>query len=108
MNKLLGAIGAIAAATLALGACGSSSNSKPGEVNLWVVSGTDTLKPYVNSYNASHTDGKVKLREIPFTNFDTVTNQALQAKNGPDLVMVNSVTLGTFASKGQLADITKV
>src|SRR5262245_60330605 len=98
MNKLLGAIGALAAATLALGGCGSSgsSSSKPGELNLWVVSGTDTMKAYVDSFNASHTDIKVKLRQIEFTNYDTVLNQAFQAKNGPDLVMVNSVSLGTF------------
>jgi multiple sugar transport system substrate-binding protein len=108
MRRMLGALGAVTAVTLALSGCGSGGKSASNEVNLWVVSGTATLKPYVDSYNASHPDGQVKLREIQFTNYDSTLAQAFNAKNGPDLVMVNSVTLGTFAAKGQLSDITKV
>jgi len=108
MKKLLGAIGVVTTTALMLGGCSSGSSSSPNEVNLWVVSGTATLKPYIDKYNKSHTEGRVKLRQIPFSNYDTVLNQAFQAKNGPDLVAVNSVTLGTFASKGQLSDMSKV
>ncbi len=109
MKKLLGAVGAVASAALVLSGCGSSgSSSSPKEINFWTVEGTDSLKPYINSYNAAHPNGRVKVREIPFANYDAALNQAFQAKNGPDAVQVNSVTLGTFASKGQLADISKV
>jgi ABC-type glycerol-3-phosphate transport system substrate-binding protein len=90
-------------------ACGSSSGSggSPTEISLWAVE-NKTLKGYVDSYNSSHPNEKVKLREIQFANYDAALNQAFSAKSGPDLVLVNSVTLGTFASKGFLSDITKV
>src|SRR4051794_12079103 len=110
MKKLLGAITALTAG-LALSACGSGAGSGSGsatEVNFWAVEGNDNLKPYVDAYNKSHPNGRVKLREIPFANFDTALNQAFSAGSGPDLVFVNSVTLGTFASKGFLSDISKI
>lgn len=109
MKQLLRAIGAIAGASVALAGCGSSSgSSSPKELSLWAVTGTPTLKPYIDAYNAAHPNGRVKLREIPFANYDAALNQAFQAKNGPDLAFVNSVSLGTFASKGELSDISKV
>jgi len=105
---LLGAVSAVALAVATTG-CGSGSGSSgsPTEISFWGVD-NDTLKAYVTSYNASHPDAKVNLRLIPFANYDAALNQAFSAKSGPDLVQVNSVTLGTFASKGFLADITKV
>jgi ABC-type glycerol-3-phosphate transport system substrate-binding protein len=105
---LLSAVGAIALA-LSLAGCGSGSGSSGSatEINFWAVE-NDTLKAYVDSFNTSHPNEKVNLRLIPFANYDSALNQAFSAKSGPDLVLVNSVTLGTFASKGFLADITKV
>jgi multiple sugar transport system substrate-binding protein len=107
VRKLLPATAGVIALALALSGCGSGSGSAAHEVNFWAVT-NDTLKGYVDSYNAGHADAKVKLREIPFANYDSALNQAFSAKSGPDVVLVNSVTLGTFASKGFLADITKV
>ncbi len=108
MKRLLGAIGAIAGAAIVLSGCSSSASSSPKELSLWAVSGTPTLKPYIDGYNKTHPNGQVKLREIPFANYDAALNQAFNARSGPDLAFVNSVSLGTFASKGQLSDISKV
>lgn len=103
---LLSAVSAVVLAGAMTG-CGSSSGGSPNAISFWAVE-NDTLKAYVNSYNSSHPDAKVNLRLIPFANYDAALNQAFSAKSGPDVVLVNSVTLGTFASKGFLTDITKV
>lgn len=106
--KKLWAVVAAASAVIAVGGCGSGTSSgSDNTINFWASAGNDNLKPYVDSFNASHPNVKVVLREIPFAGYDTALNQAFSAKNGPDVVEVNSVTLGTFASKGFLSDITK-
>lgn len=111
MKKLITVACAAALAALAVAGCSSGGSAGSTTINFWASGdgkGTDSLSKYVASYTAGSKDAPVKLREIPFANYDSALNQAFNAKNGPDVVLVNSVTLGTFAEKGYLTDLSKV
>jgi multiple sugar transport system substrate-binding protein len=104
------AIGVVAAlSALPLAACSSSgSGGGSSSLSLWSSGdGKDGLAKYVKAYTSAD-KGVVKSREIPFANYDSALNQAFNAKSGPDVVFVNSTSLGTFASKGYLTDISKI
>lgn len=91
-----------------LAGCASDSGEDSSALDFWRASDSDGLPDYIESFNESSTDATVTLRELPFANYDAALNQAFNAQSGPDIVLVNSVTLGTFADAGYLADISTV
>ncbi len=109
-RKLALAIGIALSTTVALAGCSSSgsSSTESKTLSLWVPAGTATIKPYVASFNKSHPQYKVTVREIPFASYDTALGQAFSAGQGPDLAQINGTSMPSFAGKGFLQDITKV
>jgi multiple sugar transport system substrate-binding protein len=112
LKKTIAALAIAGVAAFGLAGCSPSSSSSDAatSITLWASgdnSGKDNLAKFVKAYNKGHKD-QVTLKETPFANYDSVLNQAFNAKSGPDVAFVNSVSAGTFASKGYLADITKV
>lgn len=47
----------------------------------------------------------IELRSIPFPEYDNTCLAALEANQGPDLMAVNSVTMGAFVQRGYLMPI---
>lgn len=83
-----------------------SSSAQSATLSLWGAGDSDpatdeTQVAYVAAVEEA-TGIKLELRNIPFAQFDTVSQSALAAGEGPDLLMVNSVTVGAFAERGYL------
>lgn len=75
-------------------------------VTMWTVGDSDedaqtTLESYLASI-AESTGITVEVRGIPFAAFDNQSQAALAAGQGPDILWVNSVTVGAFAERGYL------
>jgi ABC-type glycerol-3-phosphate transport system substrate-binding protein len=81
-------------------------------LNYWYASGGDPLTPaqqaVVDEWNKANPNTPVKMTGIPFPDYDTKTLAALQAKDGPDILQINSVSLGMFTSKGLVMPIDKL
>lgn len=79
------------------------SSAQSNTVTLW--SAGDSEDERQQAYGAAveeATGVKLEFRNIPFAQFDNVSQSALAAGEGPDLLMVNSVTVGAFAERGYL------
>jgi multiple sugar transport system substrate-binding protein len=110
-NRKIAAIVSVAVGTaLALAGCssGTSAPAASKTLSLWVPAGTPTIAPFVASFNKSHPQYKVTLRQIPFADFDTAEGQAFSAGQGPDLAQINGTTMPSFAGKGYLQQITPI
>ena len=109
-RKLAVIVGATLTATLALAGCSAGASTSGGAktLSLWVPAGTPTVAPYVASFNKSHPQYKVTLREIPFANYDNALGQAFSAGQGPDLAQINGTSMPSFAGKGFLQPITPI
>jgi multiple sugar transport system substrate-binding protein len=75
-------------------------------LSMWLVEpgNTEQEQTYQN-YTAAIAEATgitLELRGIPFAQFDNVSQSALAAGEGPDLLWVNSVTVGAFAERGYL------
>jgi raffinose/stachyose/melibiose transport system substrate-binding protein len=92
---LLAMTSAGVALTLAMSACASTPASTPtaggsagGQVTIsfwsWNPS-TDTAKPYIDAFEASHPNIKVENRFIQYSDYVNTTQLALQAGSGPDV-----------------------
>lgn len=85
----------------------ATADKEPVEINFW-QSGSeedDAQAKFIQAFNESHPGIKVVPRYIPFANYDDTLNTAFTTKSGPDIATINSVTFGTFASRGYLKDI---
>lgn len=108
--RTIAAVGISLALVIPLAACtsGSSNSGSSKTLSVWVPAGTPTIAPFVASFNKSHPQYKVTLRQIPFANYDTAEGQAFSAGQGPDLAQINGTTMPTFAGKGYLQPITPI
>src|ERR1700728_4529615 len=98
-SRIAGGVALASAAALALAACGSSGGSSAGGSG-----GTTTLKlvvadygtgpsntsskywdTIVNAFEAAHSNIKVTVTTIPWTNFDSQVQTMVQNKNYPDI-----------------------
>ncbi|AMM20318.1 hypothetical protein AX769_09275 [Frondihabitans sp. PAMC 28766] len=108
--RTLAAVGTALALVIPLAACSSSGSgsSSDNTLSLWVPAGTASIAPYVASFNKSHPQYKVTVRQIPFASYDTAEGQAFSAGQGPDLAQINGTSMPTFAGKGYLQPITPI
>ncbi len=60
----------------------------------------DKQMALVKKFEDANPNIKIQPQLIPFPEYDSKSLTALQAKEGPDLIEVNSVSLGMFTSKG--------
>jgi ABC-type glycerol-3-phosphate transport system substrate-binding protein len=77
-------------------------------LNYWLSAGargplTPVQQAAIDDWNKANPDIQVKVTGIPFPEYDTKTLAALQAKDGPDILQINSVSLGMFTSQGLVA-----
>jgi multiple sugar transport system substrate-binding protein len=90
----------------ACGGPGSNAANGPVTISFWVRAADQTfVQPVVKAYNTSHKN-QVKLTIVPNDQF--VTKFATASANGtaPDVVAIDLVYLPSFASAGQMTDIT--
>lgn len=83
-----------------------------GEVVLWMPGNIDDPTEALNRTLAlfeqirEETGIDLQVEVLPFASYDEKCNTALNTNTGPDVLMVNSVTLGTFTHNGYLQDIS--
>jgi multiple sugar transport system substrate-binding protein len=106
MKKSLAVLVA-ALALAALPACAAGVT-----LDYWFAGSGDPLSPVqqaaIDAWNRDNPGIQVKMTAIPFPDYDTKTLAALQAKDGPQILQINSVSLGMFTSKGLVAPIDKL
>jgi len=117
--QVLGAM--VAAAALALAACGnsggsSSTTSSPktfgvnatGTVHFWARQATQgPAKALVTQFNKTHPKLKVVLHLTPPNDDTSQLATSIRAGNPPDVVGLNDIDVPTFSHEHALLDITK-
>src|SRR5690349_14235863 len=105
-RKLVKSSAALGAAAFGLPTIIKKGAAQDTTLSLWGAGDADpaendTQMAYVAAVEDA-TGIKLELRNIPFAQFDNVSQAALAAGEGPDLLMVNSVTVGAFVERGYL------
>jgi len=59
----------------------------------------------MQQYMKDHPDVKFDVRGVPFSELDTTQLSAMEAHQGPDIMIVNSVTVGSFIDRGYLVPL---
>jgi len=103
-------------ATLALSACGGSSDDaaeEGGPVTLsmsgWSLATTPEFQVLADGYMAQNPDVKVELKEYDPVNYNTLLTADLAAGSGPDIIVQKEVKfVSTFQEGDQLVDVTDV
>lgn len=109
--------GLISVLAISLTACGalggeSESNSSDGTVTVWQYYGDEQMptgKPLydaLEAYDAQNDDVKVKIRFIPFEDFNRTLQQGAAAGEGPDVALINAFDTQQMAEAGVIEDIT--
>jgi len=91
-RRLLATASAGVAIVLALSACSTapaatqSTAAGPTTINFWSWNpDAGTSKPYIDAFEASHPNIKVKMRFIQYSDYVNTTQLALQSGSGPDV-----------------------
>ena len=109
--------GLISMLAISLTACGalggeSESNSSDGTVTVWQYYGDEQMptgKPLydaLEAYDAQNDDVKVKIRFIPFEDFNRTLQQGAAAGEGPDVALINAFDTQQMAEAGVIEDIS--
>jgi len=82
----------------------------PTELTYWLAGGAGTTELVAPMQEVQHqceqkTNVKLNPQIIPFPNYDQQSLTALQAKEAPELLQINSVSLGQFTSKGLVSPL---
>jgi ABC-type glycerol-3-phosphate transport system substrate-binding protein len=108
MNRrsMLKASGGIAAAAATIHLPHRYTGAQDQTVTMWNVEASNTeqeedLANYIQAVTEA-SGITLEVRGIPFAQFDNQSQAALAAGEGPDLLWVNSVTVGAFAERGYL------
>jgi multiple sugar transport system substrate-binding protein len=107
---------AVLSAVALLSACASSSSGTSsqagtgkGEIKVWSLGGTDgelaALRATVSSWNSSHKDTPVKLRELPGDNY-TTTILNTPVSQLPDLLQIDGPTLASYVYNKKITPIS--
>jgi ABC-type glycerol-3-phosphate transport system substrate-binding protein len=102
-RSLLKATGGVAATAASIHLPHLNASAQEQTLSMWAVgeSDADPLADYVQAVMDA-TGIALEIRYIPFAQFDNQSQAALAAGEGPDLLWVNSVTVGAFAERGYL------
>jgi multiple sugar transport system substrate-binding protein len=111
MKKIAAAL-LIPLIVILLAGCGSSQSQKNVvNLTLWEPSQSGLAAKQqgqiIADFSRLHPDIKITTRGIPFENYDNASVAAFNARSGPDILLVNSVDFGLFASRGYLKTIDK-
>ncbi|MFG1703383.1 ABC transporter substrate-binding protein [Nonomuraea sp. M3C6] len=119
MLKMRGAA-VLAAAALALSACGSGSESPPAQSNqprvlkLWHYESADSAMgkawaEAIKKFEASHPNVTVKFEEKGFENIQKTASMVLNSDEAPDIMEYNkgNATAGLLSKQGLLTDLTE-
>jgi len=109
--------GGIAAALLAVPACGKSNNSsnaaagKPEakQITVWLMNGSapDAVIQDVNKqFTAEHPGSTAKIEIQQWDGIQEKTTTALASNNPPDVLEIGNTLVSKFAESGGLADLT--
>ncbi|MFE0149257.1 ABC transporter substrate-binding protein [Nonomuraea sp. NPDC059007] len=102
---------ALAALTVLLAGCGSSTGSGPGEVRLRMVESltsperTKLLKSLLADFEKANPGVKVELISPPLDSADQKITQILQTKKGLDVLEVRDHTAKSFSNNGWLGEL---
>ncbi|MFI9555756.1 ABC transporter substrate-binding protein [Nonomuraea endophytica] len=102
---------ALAALTVLLAGCGSSSGSGPGEVRLRMVESltsperTKLLKSLLADFEKANPGVKVELISPPLDSADQKITQILQTKKDLDVLEVRDHTAKSFSNNGWLGEL---
>lgn len=113
------ALGAAAACSLTLAACGgggqssSDQSGSSGKQTLtlagWSLDSTPEFKTLADAFHKANPDITVKIKEYSADNYDTQLTADLSAGSAPDLFpMKNNLRYYYYASNGQLLDVSDV
>lgn len=105
-RSLLKAGGGVAAAAAGFNVPNLISAQEDQSVTMWSYEPSNTEEQTArDNYIQAITEAtglNFEVRGIPFAQFDNQSQAALAAGEGPDLLWVNSVTVGAFAERGYL------
>ena len=59
----------------------------------------------MQDYTKSHPNVTFKVQAVPFGDLDSTQLAAMESKQGPDIMIVNSVTVGSFIDRGYLVPL---
>lgn len=114
-NKLITAVAAVSALSLALTGCGGGGGgggSQSGEVTLQMVESlssparTELIKGLLKDFETANPGIKVKLVTPPSEQADQKLQQMLQSGSGVDVLEVRDLTVGPFSNNGWLYDMS--
>jgi multiple sugar transport system substrate-binding protein len=66
------------------------------------VSGMSYGAELMAQYQEEHPEIEFEIQGVPFPDLDTTQLAAMEAQQGPDIMIVNSVTVGSFIDRGYL------
>jgi multiple sugar transport system substrate-binding protein len=98
-------------ATQAPAPAAATACTEPVTLSYWRAGGagtaevSDKAKTVIQKFEAANPNIKIKAELIPFPEYDQKSLTSLQAKEGPDILEINSVSLGMFTSKGLVNEI---
>lgn len=109
--------GLVSVLAMSLTACGalggeSESSASDGTVTVWQYYGDEQMptgKPLydaLEAYDAQNDDVKVKIRFIPFEDFNRTLQQGAAAGEGPDVALINAFDTQQMAEAGVIEDIS--
>jgi multiple sugar transport system substrate-binding protein len=115
-RKFVAAASVAMVATLALSACGGSSDDaaeEGGPVTLsmsgWSLATTPEFQVLADGYMEQNPDVTVELKEYDPVNYNTLLTADLAAGSGPDIIVQKEVKfVSTFQEGGQLVDVSDV
>ena len=82
-------------------------------ITYWLAGGVgSTLNPdkqaIIDAFQKENPNIKVSVEQVPFADYDKKSQTAMTAQEGPDILEVNSVTIGSFVKTGLLQPIDEV
>jgi ABC-type glycerol-3-phosphate transport system substrate-binding protein len=76
------------------------------EEGLSTVGGSEMGAADLIEYQKLHPDIEFDVRGVPFAELDSTQLAAMEANQGPDIMIVNSVTIGSFVDRGYIMPMT--
>ena len=112
-RQFVAAASAVVAAPLVTASCGfaGSNSSSDSDALTFTTWGTDAelagFRKAISGFEKSSNGSKVSLNAVPYAQMFDDLDAQIAAGKAPDLFRVPYYTLGSYAGRGQLLDITK-
>jgi multiple sugar transport system substrate-binding protein len=101
------------AVLLAAGSVGATRAQDTVNITYWLAGGVGSAvspekQAIVDAFQKANPNIKVTVESIPFAEYDKKSQTVMTAKEGPDVLEVNSVTIGSFVKTGLLQPIDEL